>query len=294
MIKYVLLVLGGAISFGILTSFVKLAYKEGYHPAEISFIQASIGAIVLWGTACFSENRNVKAKQIPALLFTGASIGISTYLYYLSVQYIPASVAIVLLMQFTWISILIEWFIYKKRPSVLEIIITAAILFGTLLASGSTSKKGIELPILGIVYVLFAALIYAIYIVSNSRNSKEIGWQYKSAWIMTGSSISIFLVNLNTLVYHSHIETGLFKWGVFLALFGTILPPVFFAVGMPKVGASRSGLLMTVELPMAILSAHLILKENITLVQLAGIAIMLSAIIWMNLAQTKEPKKIMS
>lgn len=282
MLRYILMVLSGAISFGVLTSFVKLAYRQEYNASEITFIQAFIGAVVLWFVFFLSKKKNAGIKNVPLLLFAGASIGISTYLYYLSVKYIPASVAIVLLMQFTWISILIEWVIFRKKPILSELIITVVIIFGTFLASGLTAQKGITLPLKGIVLVLSASLIYSIYIVSNSRIGKNINWQNKSAWIMTGSALSIIIVNFHPIMFDNHFGLDLLKWGIFLAIFGTILPPVLFAIGIPKVGATTSSLLMTIELPMAVISAHLILKENLTPIQITGILIMLIAIIVMN------------
>jgi len=282
------MVLGGAVSFGVLTSFVKLAYNHGFNAAEISFIQAFLGAVVLWVIVCLSNKNHVKRIELPKLLFTGAAIGISTFLYYLSVKYIPASVAIVILMQFTWLSLLIEWCVFKKRPDKLEIIITIFILLGTVFASGLASQQEVNLSILGIIYVSAASLIYAIYIVANSRFGKQFNWKNKSAWIMTGSAVSIFLVNSVTLFSDSHFGMELLGWGLFLAFFGTILPPVVFAIGMPKIGASTSGLLMTIELPVAILAAHLVLGEIISSRQLLGIIVMLSAIIWMNVLKQNK------
>lgn len=284
MLRYILMVLAGAISFGVLTSFVKLAYRQGYIASEIAFVQAFIGAIVLWVIFFFSKKENAKLKDIPLLLLTGASIGISTYLYYLSVHYyIPASFAIVLLMQFTWISILIEWIVFRKKPILSEFIITIIILFGTLLASGLTSQKEITLPLKGVGLVFLASLIYAVYIVLNSRIGKNLNWQNKSSWIMTGSALSIFIVNFQPIIFDHHFGFDLLKWGLFLALFGTILPPVFFAVGIPKVGSVTSGLLITAELHTAVLSAYYILNESLTLAQIIGIVIILMAIVAMNI-----------
>ena len=282
MARYIIMVLGGATSFGILTSFVKLAYKQGYHAAEIAFAQASIGAVVLWGIFLFNKKASASRREIPLLLFTGATIGISTFLYYLSVTYISASVAIVLLMQFTWISILIEWILFKKKPLTSELIITVVILMGTILASGFTSQKGMALSLKGVGYVLLASVVYALYIVCNSRVGKRIGWENKSAWIMTGSALSILFVNFPIVALDIHVGAELLKWGLFLAVFGTILPPILFAIGIPKVGASTSGLLMTVELPMAVISAYLVLNEKLSVIQITGILIMLLAIIAMN------------
>lgn len=287
MIRYVLMVLVGAASFGILSSFVKLAYRQGYTTPEVSFIQALLGAIVLWVIVFFTKKESRKPKEIGWLLFTGVAIGMTTFLYYLSVKYIPASIAIVLLMQFTWIGILLEWILYGKKPLKMELIVTAVVIFGTLLASGIDFNQSNSLSIKGIGFVLLASLIYSIYIILNSKTGKEGNWQNRSAWIMTGSALSILILNFQPLVFSNHLDFHLLKWGLFLSVFGTILPPALFAVGIPKVGVTTSGLLMTVELPVAVLTASLVLGENITFVQIIGIVIMIAAIIVMNLKKRK-------
>ena len=286
------MVLGGAISFGILSSFVKVAYGQGYNAAELSFIQALLGATVLWGVYASSNKSNATRKDIFLLLISGSCIGISTYLYYLSVKYIPASISIVLLMQFTWLSIIMEWVLFKRKPLLLELIITVIILAGTVLASGLTDLANFDLSLKGVGIVLLASLIYAVYIVSNSRTGKDVAWQNKSAWIMTGSAISILLVNFGSIVSSIQLDVGLFQWGIFLAFFGTILPPVLFAIGMPKVGASSSSILMTVELPVAVVTAYLILKEHITTMQFLGIFLMGAAIIAMNIIKQRSARQM--
>ncbi|MFB6456166.1 DMT family transporter [Chitinophaga sp. Hz27] len=291
MVRYILMVLGGAVSFGILSSFVKLAYQHGYNTAQISFLQALIGAIVLWVVFVISKKPAAHRKQIPMLLMTGATIGIATFLYYLSVEFIPASLAIVILMQFTWIGMLIEWVLFKKKPSYSELLIAAVILFGTCMASGISFTDGASLPLKGILIVLAASLVYAIYIVANSRIGRDICWQNKSAWIMTGAATAIWMMNLQSISYHLLMEIDLLRWCIFLAFFGTILPPILFAIGIPKVGATVSSLLMTIELPVAALSAHFILGEAITELQLTGIAIMLIAIMTMNFIRSARQKK---
>lgn len=282
------MVLGGAVSFGILSSFVKIAYGQGFTAAELTFIQALIGAVVLWIMAFFSNKPGALRKDIPMLLFGGAAIGISTYTYYLSVKYISASAAIVLLMQFTWLSILSEWVLFKRKPLKMEGIITVIILLGTVLASGLVGHKTITLAPRGVVIVLLASLVYAIYIVANGRVAKDLAWQHKSAWVMTGSVLSILLLNFKSILFQGHPGVDLLLWGGFLAFFGTLLPPVLFAIGIPKIGASASSLLLTVELPVAIITAHMVLKEEITGLQLTGIVIMLGAIVGMNLVKKKS------
>ena len=48
MLKGIILVLIGACSFGILSTFVKLAYADGYSLSDVTGTQAFFGAILLW------------------------------------------------------------------------------------------------------------------------------------------------------------------------------------------------------------------------------------------------------
>lgn len=284
--KYILMVLLGGTSYGILSTFVKIAYKKGYNSAEIAFSQAFLGAIILWILVYTGNSKNkrlvISWRQIISLLLTGATIGITTFLYYLSIQYIPASIAIILLMQFTWFGVLIEWVVFRKKTSLIEIITIGIILLGTMLAGDFLHTQSTDLPLKGILLVLASSFIYALYIVANSRADKQIPWQNRSAIIMTGSAIAIFLINAPAITFKSHMDFGLLKWALFLALFGTIIPPVLFAIGIPRIGAAKSAILMTIELPVAVLCAHIVLKESLNLIQILGIIIMIAAIVSMS------------
>jgi len=284
MTRYILMVFAGACSFGILSTFVKLAYREGYNAAEISVTQAFTGMLVLWLLGwIYRQNKAVMTRrQWGWLLLTGASIGLTSFVYYVSVAYIPASVAIVILMQFTWIGLLLDWICFRKRPSLLQLITTALILTGTWLGSGLATGGGQQLSLKGLLYAGASAFLYAIYIIANSRVGKQLHPLQKSAVIMMGSTIGIFLVNAQQLLVSTHFNTGLIRWALFLALFGTIIPPLLFAKGIPKVGAGVSGVIMTAELPVAIICSHIILKEPVNGWQWAGVVLMLLSMLLLN------------
>lgn len=279
------MVFAGACSFGILSTFVKLAYREGYTPAEISATQAFTGMIVLWilWRLYRKSKTSMTAREWSGLLLTGASIGFTSFVYYVSVAYIPASVAIVILMQFTWIGLLLEWLLFRKRPSRLQLITTALILIGTWLGSGLATGGSLSLSVKGLLYAGASAFLYAVYIIANSRVGKQLEPLQKSAVIMTGSSIGVLLVNATPLLASTHFDAGLLKWALFLALFGTIIPPLLFAKGIPKIGAGISAVIMTAELPVAIVCSHLILHEPVNGWQWAGVALMLLSMVLLNM-----------
>lgn len=282
--KYIALVALGAASFGMLSSFAKIAYGQGYVAAEITLAQATLGGGFLWLVSLLKgEKKAGTSGGEKWLFFAGMGMGVSAYTYYLSVQFIPASLAIVLLMQMTWISIFAEWALFKRKPKRYEFIITAIILVGTVLAGDMLYADMQQLSVRGILYALVSALMYAVYVIATSRLGNDTPVFRKSALMVSGSVTIIFLINAKTVVTSTHIDLGLLGWGSFLALFGTVIPPYLFTKGMPKIGAGLSAVLLTMELPVAILCAHFIVHEPINITQITGIAVMIAAIVYLNL-----------
>ncbi|MFD2941335.1 EamA family transporter [Flavobacterium notoginsengisoli] len=291
--KYIIIVALGALSFGMLSSFAKIAYGEGYSPAEITLTQALVGTLILWSIALFKKFKNGNKLVLDwKLLLAGTTMGSSAYTYYLSVAYIPASLAIVLLMQITWLSILVEWIVFKKKPSAVEIGSSLFIILGTVLAGNLLDLNNATISFTGILLSLLSAILYTLYIVFTSKIGKETPMFEKSALMTSGSAMIIFLINCEAITSSTHLDFGLLQWGTFLAIFGTVIPPICFTVGMPKIGAGLSSVLLTLELPAAVFCAHIILGEKVTLLQLLGIAIMLGSIIYLNISKAKKEKVI--
>lgn len=291
--KYIVIVALGALSFGMLSSFAKIAYGQGYSPAEITLTQALAGTLILWSIVLFRKLKNGTQLQLNwKLLLAGTTMGSSAYTYYLSVAYIPASLAIVLLMQITWLSILVEWLFFKKKPSLIEIGSALFIILGTVLAGDLLDVSNANISFTGVLLSLLSALLYTLYIVFTSKIGKETPMFEKSALMTSGSAMIIFLINCEAIVTSTHLDFGLLQWGTFLAIFGTVIPPICFTVGMPKIGAGLSSVLLTLELPAAVFCAHIILGENVTFMQILGIAIMLGAIVYLNVSKAKKEKVV--
>ncbi|MNL68753.1 EamA-like transporter family protein [compost metagenome] len=71
-------------------------------------------------------------------------------------------------------------------------------------------------------------------------------------------------------------------WGIAIAIFGTILPPLLFTKGIPEVGISLGNILASLEIPVSILSAVIILNESVEMIQWGGILLILFAIVLIN------------
>lgn len=194
--KYIVAVFMGGALYGTMSSFVKLANSIGFGTAQVAFFQALFAAFILWGLACFfgaAKNAKISPREIAEALFAGCAVGMVNLLYYRSLEYISASLAVVILMQFTWFVILLEFAVFSRKPSFAEVAAVLTLLCATALASGVFSAQHCGFSLKGIIIALLGTLSYAVYVVANGHINTSHSWLLKSALIMTGSSIAIFV-----------------------------------------------------------------------------------------------------
>jgi len=293
MLRGAILVFLGACSFGVLTTLVKISYSEGFTLAEVTGAQVFFGAIVLWlilaGRALF---QNIKFQftwqNSWKVLLTGISTGLVSLCYYKSIQELPASIGILLLMQFTWISMLLEIIIHRKFPTRMQWISVIFILLGTYLAGNVYSLDNIPFSLEGIGYGFLAGFFYAVFIWANGRVGNALVPVQKSAMMITGSCIFIFMIFPPEFLWNGSLSAGLWSWGLVFALFGTVIPPLFYAYGIPKTGVGLSSILSSAELPVAVFFSSWLLQEKVTGLQWVGVATILFAIVVANGPRTAK------
>lgn len=291
-LKGVFLVGLGATSYGMLATFVKLAYKDGYTTAEVTssqFIYGILGVLLINLFQKIVHKKKVhKASSIIIfqLMVAGTSLGMTSVFYYLCVKYIDVSIAIVLLMQTVWMGVLLEWILDRKRPSNQKIISVIIVLFGTFLAT-KLYEFTIQLDWRGIFWGVLAAASFTTTMFTANKVALEISSAQRSLYMLLGGAVIVFTFSAFTQVGSLNIE--IFKnYGLFLALFGTIIPPILLNAGFPKTGLGLGSIVASLELPVSVLMAFLILNEKVVIWQWCGIALIILAIVIMNLNFSKK------
>lgn len=286
-LKGVFLVAIGATSYGMLATFVKLAYDEGFTTAEVTSSQFIYGITGLLLINLFQKTRNsnkvVKAssKNIFHLMLAGTSTGMTSLFYYLAVKYIPVSIGIVLLMQTVWMGVLLEYFLDKKHPSLQKIIAVCIVLLGTILATNIFYNE-VTLDWRGILWGFLAAASFTTTMFTANRVATEISSAQRSLYMLLGGAIIIFSFAAYTQT--TPFQFSIFaKWGIILALFGTIIPPMLMNAGFPLTGIGLGSIVSALELPVSVLMAFILLHEQVVLIQWIGIILIILAIVLMNI-----------
>lgn len=295
----------GACSFGVLSTIVKLAYGEGFTVGEITGSQSMFGMLILWSIYIFQrrilgipsvreevqEEKPSKTTPPWKIMIAGSFTGLVGVFYYQSVSLIPASIAIILLMQYLWISILIEWIFFKKKPHRMQVLAAAIVGVGTLFAGG-VFNESLHLNPKGILFGFLAAICYSIFLMTSGRVGNELPPFKKSALMITGSMLLTWTIFPPLFLVNGVFLAGLYKWGLLLALLGTVIPPLFFSIGIPKVGVSLGAILSAAELPVAVTSSHFILREDVQTLQWLGVILILGAIALTNLKVKSKDRGI--
>ncbi|WNS75900.1 DMT family transporter [Bacillus sp. DTU_2020_1000418_1_SI_GHA_SEK_038] len=276
--KYSLFIFIGACSYGILASIVKTGLTAGHTVYELTGSQYLFGFLLLLITFPFIKRIKISFKQAGALMLTGTALSLTGIFYGLSLERVSASLAIVLLFQFTWIGILIEAIYEKKMPSKNKILSVVFLIVGTIFASNLLSSSGQPLQIDGLVYGLLSAVTYAVFIFASGKVAKEVPTIQRSLFITLGGLIVLVFIAGPMLITNGIHLDGLWKYSLSMAFFGAIFPIVLFAIGTPKIDAGLAAIVGSAELPAAIVAAMLILGERISGAQTIGIALILIGI----------------
>lgn len=313
LLKGVLFVAMGASFYGMLATFVKVAYDQGYTTAEVTASQFVLGIISLLIINLIMANKNnsipkVKPKDKKRLILAGTSLGFTSLFYYLSVQYINVSIAIVLLMQTVWLSILVESILTKKFPSAKKLIAMILVLIGTAMATNLINQD-VELNPKGLFWGFLAACSFTTTMFTSNSMANYLPPYKKSLYMLYGGGIIVALFvffsqlgpyyseSLMSLYRHfSDDKTGIhplnlkifYTWGLFLSLFGTVLPPILLNKGFPNTGLGLGSIVASIELPVSVTMAFIVLQEQVLAIQWTGIAVIIFAIIISNINFTKS------
>ncbi|WP_280755199.1 DMT family transporter [Paenibacillus sp. LBL] len=278
LLKYALLVFLGACSYGSLSTIIKLGMKDGFSMQQLVGSQYFFGWVMLLLLVLLFSRKKLGMKLGLSLLVAGITISLTGIFYGFAVEELPASIAIVLLFQFTWIGVILEAIVDRKFPSREKCISMLILLIGTILAGGILEPSVGGITAKGVIFGLMSAVSFAFYIFVSGRVATQVPAVNKSLYMTTSALIIILMAFSPSFIYDGAIPDGLWKFGLPLGLLGIVIPVLFFSIGVPKLGSGLGAILGAAELPAAVVASVLILNEEVSLLRWVGIIVVLLGI----------------
>lgn len=277
--RYICFAFLGGVSFGVPSSFVKLAYASGFTTADVVGAQFFFGVAILWIIGILFKKWRINLKLMVGFLLSGIPMALTTLFYYHSLQYVDVSIGIIMLFQFTWMGLLGEWIIDKRRPTRGKLISVVLLLSGSLLAVNVIDQTPQAIPVEGIIWGLLAALSFTVFIFLSGKVSAQGDPVKKSIFMATGAFLTTLTIYPPLFLVDGRMTSEFFAWGLIIGIFGVLLPPFLFSISLPYLDSGLGTILTASELPTSVVLSMVILHEEVAYIQWIGVTVILIGIV---------------
>jgi drug/metabolite transporter (DMT)-like permease len=287
---YPLLVVIAASSYGFVSTIIKLAMLGGFTASEAITSQFFIGFCLAALIFILTNRTKISFKGFGILILAGVLTAMTNIVYGRSLIYLPASLAVVLLFQFTWIGMLISCIAKRQLPSRIEFISLIVLFAGTLPAAGLIDVDLSQIPIQGWLWGLAAALCFSLFLFVNGKPTASMNLSNRLLLVSFFAFMTTSVFQSPEIIWNGTLfGEGLWMYGLALGLFGMIIPVYLFTIAVPKVGLGMSSILGAFELPIAVMVSVILLNETVTALQIIGIVIIIIGITLPTLQNRNTP-----
>jgi len=264
----------------------RIAYTSGVSPVTLLFLRFAFASPVMIALVALRRAEFPKGRALLALIGLGGVVYVAQALcYFTALTKAPASLVALILYLYPAIVALGAVLIYKERFTLAKGAALALAAAGAALMIGFV-RGGTPA---GVALAVCAAAIYAVYILLGTRVMQSV--PPLSAAVVVICSTAVVYAGMTAVqgpVWPA-TATGWFAIAV-LALVSTVAPIALFFAGLPRIGPTNASTLSTLEPAVSVALAAVVLGEPITVMKVAGGALILAAVLVIAQAQAGEAR----
>ncbi|GAB5469195.1 MAG: DMT family transporter [Rhodospirillales bacterium] len=270
-----LLVVVASIGFGLVPLFARTLTNSGMAPSAIAFSRYLLTALLL--LPFLALNRGSLAATGWGLL-AGIAAGFGWIVFFDALQVLPVSTAGLLYMTYPVFTLLIVWLWLRETPQTRAVaaaglILLAAACVITPAATGDPSLKAYLLT-------LAAPLTFGFSIAVLTNKLNDLKPLSRIAAVSLGAMLGLLPMvgSLESAAFWP--ATAQAWWAVAgIALATALLPQLLYVIYAPQIGASKTAMAGSVELPTMLAISWLLFGEAVTAWEVVACTIIFSAVL---------------
>jgi len=276
-----------ALGFAAVSTLTSLALAEHVSLYTVLSWRYVLGAVVMvtWiGARTYPRMPWPEAARFIVLGGGGQALLVGMALS--SLRYIPAATLGFLFYTYpAWVTLVQA--LRGAEPLTLRRVIALALSFGgiavIIMVPGTTAREMAAAfdgaTARGVALALGAAIVYGMYIPLMGWMQKSHPVAVTSAYGKIGSAICFLLLAVSERSFTMTLSTT--AWGAILALtlFSTVMPSVFFLMGLMRLGPVRTAIVSTVEPFLTAILGAVVLHQPVTPRLLAGGVMIVAAVV---------------
>ncbi len=286
-LKGALVAVLSALALSVMGIFGKYLYEYNVDPLNIVTLRAIIAFTTLAFVYLLLTRRLpcIRIADIGLFVLLGfIGIALNYASFFLALKFTNLTTTIILLYTFPAFVVLGEFLFFGKPLNGVTITSVLLSLAGCVLITGAYDLSLLIVNAWGAVFGLTASLTKAVYTLLG----KKLLGRY-DAWTTTFYAMgfgAVFLLIYSSVSGVLEISLPIGAWGYIMAIawIPTLIGYSLFVVALSYLEAGRASIIATLEPATAILLASLLLGEKIGMLQLAGIVVVLSSVLLLQLS----------
>jgi drug/metabolite transporter (DMT)-like permease len=249
-----------------------------------SWRRASQGAVSSGLNALTPTDRDPSMRHAwfhrPAvrMVLLGVWFGAMVFVGFAGLDRLDASVSIVLVYLYP-VFVVVGSAALGVRPSPATWVALALVVSGVVLTVPELIFGGdVEIDVFGVVLVLSQALLFASYMIVNSRVGPALDGLEAATWTMVGGSLFIIPIALSVGIIVPDRPVLVLEVALF-ALIPSVVATVCFFAALRHLSAPLVAMILPLEVVLAILWSVLFLGEELRAVEAVGAAVVVSGVV---------------
>lgn len=267
-----LFVVMSSLGFAIVPTLGVTAYDRGSNAMGVMTPRFTLAALLLIVIRqIFAKNEVWPAKRQALTMFALGGFGVTTVslMYFIAIDSIDTSLAIVLWYGYPVLVLLIAWAVDGKRPTIRVLAPLAITFVGIAITAGQISGGAGS----AIALVVGSSIVFAIYLSILSRTSNNMGLLTGVMILNCGTATGYWVVSMlpfKNLDPFFPSSTNVWLLIVAIAVFGTVVPFLCSLSALQRISAGSYSVITTAEPVMHIFMGVIFLNELMTINRFFG------------------------
>ncbi len=285
------IILAGVL-WGTMSLFTRGMGRYGVTPLQIAFLRSAASALLLLIYLGIRDPGALKIRLKDLWMFAGTgiiSLSLFNLCYFTVIEKGEASIAVSLLYTSPAFVILFSAVLFYEPVTGKKIAALILVLAGSVLVSGMLQQSGkLSLPLF--ITGIGSGLFYGLYSIFSRYALEKYDFMTVVfyTFVLSGIGLLPFCGAAGTAgAFFSHPPLMLLTAGI--AIFATILPYLFYTMGLKYVESGRAAVLVTSEIVMGTLIGIVIFRETAGFFKILGILCIFAAVVILNTGFDTKP-----
>jgi drug/metabolite transporter (DMT)-like permease len=272
-----------AAAFGAMGIFGKLAFEDGATAGTLLAARFAIAAVALWCLTLMkgsvSQMRAVTPRDLAIALGLGAcGYALQAGCYFVALEHLDASLLSLVLYTFPAIVTVAAVALGRERLDRRRVLALGLVSTGLVLILGTVGASNVSG--VGVALGLGAAVTYSTYILTSDGVASRVPALTLATLVCTGAAASLTIGSaLAGQLHPGQVTLAGWGWLACIAVVSTVGAITLFFAGLSRVGPTSASILSTFEPIVTVALAAGVLAEHLTPIQVAGGALVLTAVL---------------